>query len=137
MTVKKDDKRTVRAEELSTEQLEQMLRERYGMSESNFRESAKESVTANKSATIDNIANNAFGIIVAVVVIGILFLLFMALNNTSYNGSSSGSNSDKTDWNAYCRDMFPDNDEYSRAAREGCINGGKTTDNLIDGKYNK
>ena len=137
MTAKKDGKQTNKSEELSTEQLEQMLRERYGMSERNFRESAKESINVNKPATIDNIANNALGIIVAVVVIGILFLFFMALNNTSYNGSSSGSNSDKTDWNAYCRDMFPDNDEYSRAAREGCINGGKTTDNLIDGKYNK
>ena len=63
----------------------------------------------------------------------------MAMNNSSYNSYSGGSSSSssKTDWNAYCRDMFPDNDEYSRAAREGCINGGKTTDNLIDEKYNK
>lgn len=137
MVAKKDGKQTIKAEELSTEQLEQILRERYETSESSFREPAKVSVRTDKPATIDNIANNVFGIIVAVVVIGILFLFFMAMNNSSYNGSSNSSSSDKTDWNAYCRDMFPDNDEYSRAAREGCINGGKTTDNLIDGKYNK
>lgn len=43
------------------------------------------------------------------------------------------SSSTKTDWEAYCRDMFSD----SPSARRGCVNGATATDNLMDGKYNK
>ena len=126
-------------DDLSTEQLEQALRERYGIDEATVKKSTDNPTTPNKT-TIDNIANNVFGIIIAVILLGMLFFIFVAMNNSSYSSYSSGSSSSsssKTDWNAYCRDMFPDNDEYSKAAREGCINGGKTTDNLIDGKYDK
>lgn len=43
------------------------------------------------------------------------------------------NSSTKTDWEAYCRDMFPD----SPSARRGCVNGATVTDDLIDGKYNR
>lgn len=43
------------------------------------------------------------------------------------------SSSTKTDWEAYCRDMFPD----SPSARRGCVNGATATDNLMDGKYDR
>lgn len=39
----------------------------------------------------------------------------------------------KTDWEAYCRDMFPD----SPSARRGCVNGATATDNLMDGRYDR
>ena len=139
MTTKNASKKTADIDDLSTEQLEQALRKRYGIDEETVKKPTDNPTTSNKTA-IDNIANNVFGIIVAVILLGMLFFIFTAINNSSYSGYSGGSSSSsssKTDWNAYCRDMFPDNDEYSRAAREGCVNGGKTTDNLIDGKYDK
>ncbi len=45
----------------------------------------------------------------------------------------ASSSSTKTDWEAYCRDMFPD----SPSARRGCVNGATATDNLMDGKYDR
>lgn len=140
MTMKSTSKKKPTGiDDLSTEQLEQALRERYGIGEGVVKKSTDDFTASNKTV-VDNIANNVFGIIVAIILLGMLFFIFMAINNSShssYSGGSSSSSSSKTDWNAYCRDMFPDNDEYSRAAREGCVSSGKTTDNLIDGKYDK
>lgn len=51
-------------------------------------------------------------------------------HTTTYNSSSSSST---TDWDAYCRDMFPD----SPSAQQGCKNGANATDNLMNGKYDR
>lgn len=88
---------------ITAKQLERILRER---DEEKGRES-------------DQVLGGVFMFIIIVVIIGVgIYFLVDFLNNKSKGGSSSS-----TDWNAYCRDMFPDNDEYSRSAREGCING--------------
>lgn len=138
MTTDASKKKLNKAEDLSTEELEQALRKRYGIGEGEFRAKAKNSIQVDSNAVVDKVANNAVGIIIAVIILAVLFFVFMAVNNSSYSGyNGSSSSGSKTDWSAYCRDMFPDNDEYSRAAREGCINGAKTTDDLMDGKYNK
>lgn len=138
MTTDVSKKRLNKVEVLSTEELEQALRKRYEIGEGEFRAKAKNSTQADSNVVVDKVANNAVGIIIAVIILAALFFIFIVINNSSYSGyNSSSSSSSKTDWNAYCRDMFPNNDEYSRAARKGCINGAKTTGDLMDGKYNR
>ncbi len=75
-----------------------------------------------------------------ILVVLIIFVVFVIINimeddktRTKQPVYVPSSSSTKTDWEAYCRDMFPD----SPSARRGCVNGATATDNLMDGKYNR
>lgn len=82
-------------------------------------------------------ANNALVVVIIILVavlitIGIAFI-DKAKQSSSHTYVPSSSSSTTTDWDAYCRDMFPD----SPSARRGCLNGATATDNLMNGKYDR
>ncbi len=82
-------------------------------------------------------ANNALGVVIIILAVVFLTMVvgFISKANQSkkqtYTPSSSSSTT--TDWDAYCRDMFPD----SPSARQGCKNGANATENLMNGKYDR
>lgn len=94
---------------------------------------------SSKEPTID-VGKIAFGVAGGILVALFIFGLIRAIVEMNYDKASTkqptytpSNSSTKTDWEAYCRDMFPD----SPSARRGCVNGATTTDDLIDGKYNR
>lgn len=61
-------------------------------------------------------------------------------NKNSYSSSSKTSNSystSKTNWEAYCQDVFPGNDSYSKAARESCVRSAQASEDMANGKYKR
>lgn len=90
------------------------------------------------SEKIDNkIGMNTVWRVITVLLIAVLATVIVAiiskLSNTSNRAYIPSSSSTTTDWNAYCRDLYPD----SPSARQSCVNGAKTSEKLMNGEYNK
>lgn len=91
----------------------------------------------NQRKITNNLLTALILIILAAIGGFILKEIYEKNSSPSTSTSKSSSYSTKTDWESYCYDLFPGNNEYDRAARKGCINGAETTDRLMDGYYNK
>lgn len=70
-------------------------------------------------------------VMLLILIIGHLVDTVNQSKNQQYTPSSSSSSS--TDWDAYCRDLFPD----SPSARQSCKNGANVMTDLMDGKYDR
>ena len=71
--------------------------------------------------------------VATLIIVIVTFASPIKVNKTTYKPSTTYSSSKKTDWNAYCRDIYPD----SPSARKSCVDGAKAMENLMDGKYDK
>lgn len=90
---------------------------------------------------MSNNKKNSGAIIVVVILLVAILIAIVAniairlkdMNTPRYTSVPNASSFTTTDWDAYCRDMFPD----SPSARQGCKNGANAINNLIDGKYDR
>lgn len=92
-------------------------------------------MSSNSKSFMPNLTNNLLLFAVIILSCCLVAMIFGCIyevsqsNNKNYTPSSSTS----TDWDAYCRDLFPD----SPSARQSCKNSTNVMTDLMDGKYDR
>ncbi len=84
-----------------------------------------------------NSSGAALWLILAILSIFVIFVIVNIIEDnkirTKQPTYTPASSPIETDWNAYCRDLFPD----SPSARESCVRGAKAGEDLMNGKYDR